>query len=309
MYFCMTKRQTELLHPRRRSKWLLHQSECSWYGLANLSCLPSACPVEFFNFWVFLACQRSCRHRDSCSTYIPTPVIRKSRLTISSCVPKKQPKHCGSETILERWHKDDDYRKSLSDIEWTEEQIIQYDKIALEDHSNIAMQHQWKELATRKIGYSRWIKKVFKDQWINVLISLKAKRELKRLHDEHVKETSEGNTLVHLIQRPRQRRYQQFEELEECDYQVDPRKGMEVLPFEVTGKPAASNIFVLVNSVGTARRLEQKLEFVAILVLDWTAVFFFSSEMLFSRARNLKVPGTLLECPVKENVSRRPAER
>ena len=37
---------------------------------------------------------------------------------------------------------------------------------------------------------------------------------------------------------------------------------MEVLSFEVTGKPVAeSNTFILVNSVGTARRLEvrQKL--------------------------------------------------
>ena len=44
---------------------------------------------------------------------------------------------------------------------------------------------------------------------------VKAKRELKRLHDEHVMETSEGNTPVHPIQRSRQRRNQQFEGLEE----------------------------------------------------------------------------------------------
>ena len=51
---------------------------------------------------------------------------------------------------------------------------------------------------------------------------------------------------------------------------------MEVLPFEVTRKPAASNIFVLVNPVGLALRLEveQKLEFLAILILDRTVVFF-----------------------------------
>ena len=50
---------------------------------------------------------------------------------------------------------------------------------------------------------------------------------------------------------------------------------MENLLFEVTGKPTATNIFVLVNSVGTARRLEQKLEFLANLILDRTVVFFF----------------------------------
>ena len=37
----------------------------------------------------------------------------------------RQPKHGGCKTILERWHKDDKYLKSLSDIGWTEEQILQ----------------------------------------------------------------------------------------------------------------------------------------------------------------------------------------
>ena len=32
---------------------------------------------------------------------------------------------------------DDKYRKSLSGIGWTEEQVIHYDDIALEDHSNV----------------------------------------------------------------------------------------------------------------------------------------------------------------------------
>ena len=35
--------------------------------------------------------------------------------------------------IMERWHDDDKYLMSLSDIVWTEEQIIQYVEIALED--------------------------------------------------------------------------------------------------------------------------------------------------------------------------------
>ena len=47
----------------------------------------------------------------------------------------RQPKHGGYKTMLERWHKDDKYRMSLSDIGWTEEQIFQYDELALEDHS------------------------------------------------------------------------------------------------------------------------------------------------------------------------------
>ena len=42
---------------------------------------------------------------------------------------------------------------------------------------------------------------------------VEAKRELKRLHGEDVKEISEGNTPIHLVQRSRQRRGQQFEGL------------------------------------------------------------------------------------------------
>ena len=53
---------------------------------------------------------------------------------------KKARKHKsgGYENILDRWHKVDKYRKYLSDVGWAEEQIIQYDEIALEDHSYVA---------------------------------------------------------------------------------------------------------------------------------------------------------------------------
>ena len=53
---------------------------------------------------------------------------------------KKARKHKsgGYENILDRWHKDDKYRKSWSDVGWTEEQTIHYDEIALEDHSYVA---------------------------------------------------------------------------------------------------------------------------------------------------------------------------
>ena len=47
-------------------------------------------------------------------------------------------KNGSCKTILERWYKDDQYRKSLSDIGWTGEQIKQYDAVALEDHSYVA---------------------------------------------------------------------------------------------------------------------------------------------------------------------------
>ena len=64
---------------------------------------------------------------------------------------------------------------------------------------------------------------------------------------------------------------------------------MDDLSFEVIGKLVAeSNTFVLVNSVGTARRLaiEQNLETLAILILDWNSSDLFRSEMPFSLAGN-----------------------
>ena len=64
---------------------------------------------------------------------------------------------------------------------------------------------------------------------------VEAKREIKRLHDEHVKETSEVNKPINPIQRSRQRRNQQFEGLEEYDYQVDPRTGWRSFPSKSQG--------------------------------------------------------------------------
>ena len=50
----------------------------------------------------------------------------------------RQPKHGGHQSILERWHKDYDYRNSFSLTGWTEEHFIQYDKLALEEHSCVS---------------------------------------------------------------------------------------------------------------------------------------------------------------------------
>ena len=47
----------------------------------------------------------------------------------------KPPMNGSCETILERWYTDADCQKSLSDEDWTEEKIRQYDALALEDQS------------------------------------------------------------------------------------------------------------------------------------------------------------------------------
>ena len=55
----------------------------------------------------------------------------------------------GYKTILERWHDDDKYRKSFSDVGWAEEHIIQYDASPLEDHATLL--HDKKEVGTQNL--------------------------------------------------------------------------------------------------------------------------------------------------------------
>ena len=95
----------------------------------------------------------------------------------------RQPKHGGYKTLLEIWHKDDKYRKSLSDIGWTEEQIIQYDELALDDHSYIATREE------RTRNEKNWVLSLAKEGFQGLL-----NQRSDFVHDEHVKETSEENT-------------------------------------------------------------------------------------------------------------------
>ena len=81
---------------------------------------------------------------------------------------------------------------------------------------------EMKELETRKINWVLSLDNEGVQGPLNQRTDfVEAKRELKRLHDEHVKETSEGSTPIHPVQRTRQRRNPQFDGLEECDYQID----------------------------------------------------------------------------------------
>ena len=111
----------------------------------------------------------------------------------------RQPKHGGYNAILKRWPNDDKYRESLSEIGWIEEQIIQCDDLALEDHSSFATREE------RHRDEKSWVLKLDKEGAQGPMNQrpdfVEAKRELKRLHDEHVTETSEGNTPIHPIQR------------------------------------------------------------------------------------------------------------
>ena len=132
----------------------------------------------------------------------------------------RQPKHGGNKSILERWHKDEQYRKSVSEIGWTEEQIIEYDKIALEDHSYVATRSE--RIQNTKHGVLRLTQDGAQQPLHQRLDFAQAKRECKRLHDECVTRTQQEYRTIPRDQQARQRRGPTFEGIDEYDYRVDP---------------------------------------------------------------------------------------
>ena len=78
------------------------------------------------------------------------------------------------------------------------EQIIAYDELALEDHSYIATREE------RTRNEKNWVLSLNREGVQGPLSQrpdfVEAKREFKKLHGEHVTETSEGNTPIHLFQ-------------------------------------------------------------------------------------------------------------
>ena len=149
-----------------------------------------------------------------------------------------------TKTILERWYDDDKYRKSLSDIGWTEEQIIQYDASALEDHSNVAT---WQERSRNAKSWTISLNKAGIQGPMNKRSDfIEAKHKCKRLYDEHREITGEGNKPIPPAQQVRQRLGQQFEGLEENDCRLEPRTGWRFYP----------SAFIFVNALAEKHRLE-----------------------------------------------------
>ena len=132
-------------------------------------------------------------------------------------------KNGNSKTILHRWHDDDKYRKSLSDIGWIEEQTIQYDAIVLEDRSYVA---SWQE---RSRNEKSW-KISLNAEGIQGPLKKRsdyteAKQKCKILYDEHTAITGDENKTIPPRQQVRPRLDQQFEGLEEYDYRLEARTG------------------------------------------------------------------------------------
>ena len=179
---------------------------------------------------------------------IPGDVVKKDqsrgarhgptvRQTLQHCtLSKAQNKKNGCcNTILERWHKGERYRKSLSEHGWTEEQFRQYDALALEDQSFVATPEE------RGRYKKSWKVSLNKEGTQGPLQQRPDFREAKhrylQLYNEHVERTGEGNSPIHLAHQTRHHS-QQFEGLEEYNCTVDPRTGWRFYP---ATKPTSSS--------------------------------------------------------------------
>ena len=129
-------------------------------------------------------------------------------------------KHGCHPTILSRWCGEEEYRKSLSAKGWKQHHIILYDGIAVEKHIYIATR------AERIQNSKRWIFTINAEETLNQRPDFaQAKRECKRLHDEHLARTQEEYRTIPRSPQTRQRKGQQVEGNEEYDYAVDPETG------------------------------------------------------------------------------------
>ena len=184
----------------------------------------------------------------------------------------RQPKHGGYKNILERWHNDDKYREFLSKIGWAEDQIIQHDELALEDHSYIARRRE------RDRNEKSWVLKLHKESAQGPMNQrpgfVAAKREMERLHDEHVKEEEIHPFILYIDQ-----------DSEGANNSKDLKNTSQIdVQTRWTTYPSKSQGDLSRNPTHSSSST-QWLEFLAILILGWTVVFFFRSGMLLSLAR------------------------
>ena len=109
----------------------------------------------------------------------------------SKCLRK--PDTESTEAILRyfsRWYRDEEYSKSLSDIGWRGHHIISYDRIALEKHTYKAARAERIQIA------NNWILTANSEGGTQLPLNQRpdfaqAKRECKRLHDEHLARTQQ----------------------------------------------------------------------------------------------------------------------
>ena len=116
------------------------------------------------------------------------------------------------------------YRNSLSLIGWTEQDIVLFDRMALENHSYLATK------AERSRNSTYWILTLYQEGAQQPLHQrpnfAQAKRGCKRLHGEHMAKTQQDYRTIPRSQQIRQRKGQAFEGVEEYhllqnDYSFD----------------------------------------------------------------------------------------
>ena len=122
-----------------------------------------------------------------------------------------QKKHGGHSSIFARWHSG-----------WTEQDIMQFDRLALDNHSHVTTK------AEMIRNSEHWILKLNQDGTQRPLNQrpdfAQTKRKCKRLHDEYMAGTQQEYRTILRSQQVRQRK-KQFEGIEEYDCVVDPRTG------------------------------------------------------------------------------------
>ena len=151
----------------------------------------------------------------------------------------RQHKQEGFKTIHERWHKDDKYQKFFVTHWLSEAQIIEHDKVALEDHSYVVTKPE------RIQNTKHWVLRLNQDgapQPLNQRLDFAhSKRECKIMHDEHVKKTQQEFKPIPRDQQSRQRWGQAFEGIDEHDNRVDSRAGWRFCSSESKGKLSHSS--------------------------------------------------------------------
>ena len=148
---------------------VMRLSDCLFSSLSSPCSLPCVSPISSSSWTLTSTCSSSMRIHRSTSVHSanwgvwPLANVRPLKLQSTWYAEESpQAKKWWLQNHSGRWHDDDKYRKSLSFVGWTEQQIIQYDTIALEDQSYVAAWQDSSRNGTDNPGKFLWMLKVFK---------------------------------------------------------------------------------------------------------------------------------------------------
>ena len=178
---------------------------------------------------------------------------RKHRKAKQMLQKARQPKHGGYPSILERWHNEYDYRNSFvthrvdrgphhpARQTCTGRSLScchAKGKSSLRERLGTLVEYRRCSTTDEPTSWFCWSKKITKTTW-------------------WIRERNFGGKYTESSYTTNKtKKDQQFEGLEENDYRVDPQTGWRTYPSRPGWIPTATNIFVLVNSMGSGRLLE-----------------------------------------------------